>query len=30
VLAAAQELLDDGVETAQVAERLGVKPDTFR
>jgi transposase-like protein len=29
VLAQAQQLLDDGVATAQVAERLGVKPDTL-
>ena len=29
VLAHAQQLLDDGLETAQVAERLGVKPDTL-
>jgi len=29
VLTQAQQLLDDGVETAQVAERLGVKPDTL-
>ena len=29
VLAEAQQLLDDGLETAAVAERLGVKPDTL-
>ena len=29
VLTQAQQLLDDGLETAQVAERLGVKPDTL-
>lgn len=29
VLAQAQQLLDEGLETAQVAERLGVKPDTL-
>jgi hypothetical protein len=29
VLAQAQALLDDGLETATVAERLGVKPDTL-
>jgi transposase-like protein len=29
VLAAAQQLLDDGLASAQVAERLGVKPDTL-
>lgn len=29
VLAAAQQLFDDGLETTQVAERLGVKPDTL-
>ena len=29
VLAQAQQLLDEGLDTAQVAERLGVKPDTL-
>jgi hypothetical protein len=29
VLTAAQQLLDDGMATAQVAERLEVKPDTL-
>lgn len=29
VLAEAQQLLDEGLEPSQVAERLGVKPDTF-
>ena len=29
VLAEAQQLLDEGLEPSQVADRLGVKPDTF-
>jgi predicted DNA-binding protein (UPF0251 family) len=29
VLAEAQQLLDEGLEPAEVAARLGIKPDTF-